>query len=100
MKLSKFMPTAVDYTNFLVNYIEVARPPEAKITPAATQPADLRVDTKLPEGLHPPQTLPATSDNSSKPRSDATPKVAPKDVKTSSETLASAVIQPKMAPMK
>ena len=46
MQLSNELPTAVDYTNILVNYIEVR---------AEDIPDE---DPKLPEGLYPPQVLP------------------------------------------
>lgn len=50
MQLSNELPTAVDYTNILVNYIEVS----ADDIPAQ-KPSD---DVKPPEGVYPPQTLP------------------------------------------
>lgn len=50
MQLSNELPTAVDYTNILVNYIEVSAD-------------DLRrgysAEEKVAEGLHPPQVLPS-----------------------------------------
>lgn len=50
MQLSNELPTAVDYTNVLVNYIEVS---------ADDIPADKRSETsKTAEGVYPPQTLP------------------------------------------
>ena len=50
MHLSDELPTAVDYTNILVNYIEVS----ADDIPAQ-KPSE---DAKPPEGVYPPQTLP------------------------------------------
>lgn len=49
MQLSNELPTAVDYTNILVNYIEVS---------ADDLPKDDDAEVKLPEGVHPPQVLP------------------------------------------
>ncbi|KAL8665851.1 MAG: hypothetical protein Q9202_001974 [Teloschistes flavicans] len=50
MQLSNELPTAVDYTNILVNYIEVSAddlPPKRPTT-----------DSEVPEGIYPPQILP------------------------------------------
>ena len=47
MQLSNELPTAVDYTNILVNYIEVS---------ADDLPKDLSEDV-VPDGVHPPQVL-------------------------------------------
>lgn len=57
MQLSKDLPTAVDYTNILVNYIEVS---------ADDIPKDPVVEETAPEGVRPPQVLPpgtATQDH-------------------------------------
>ncbi|KAL9031578.1 MAG: hypothetical protein Q9196_000426 [Gyalolechia fulgens] len=51
MQLSNELPTAVDYTNILVNYIEVS----ADDIPAEN-PGE---DVKPPEGVYPPQILPS-----------------------------------------
>lgn len=48
MQLSNELPTAVDYTNILVNYIEVS----ADDIPKAKEEA------KVPDGVYPPQVLP------------------------------------------
>jgi hypothetical protein len=89
MKLSKFMPTAVDFTNFLVNYIEVV--PEATQIPVPTEPVDVPSGTKqlptaggpsqprpieyrAPPGVHPPHVLPPTPELIPIPAKDATPK--------------------------
>ena len=69
MKLATHMPTAVDYTNFLINYIEVSvddlpkpsapldivqqNQQQAKAIPIERQP--------VPHGVHPPQILPPPS---------------------------------------
>ncbi|KAL8706664.1 MAG: hypothetical protein Q9201_000298 [Fulgogasparrea decipioides] len=50
MQLSNELPTAVDYTNILVNYIEVS----ADDIPAPKPSGD----AKVPEGVYPPQVLP------------------------------------------
>ena len=49
MQLSNELPTAVDYTNILVNYIEVS---------ADDLPKESAPEQKVPEGLYPPQVLP------------------------------------------
>lgn len=49
MQLSNELPTAVDYTNILVNYIEVS---------ADDLPRSFSAEEKVVEGLHPPQVLP------------------------------------------
>lgn len=49
LQLSNELPTAVDYTNILVNYIEVS---------ADDIPREPAVEYKVPEGTHPPQVLP------------------------------------------
>ncbi|KAK3169452.1 hypothetical protein OEA41_008835 [Lepraria neglecta] len=48
MQLSKELPTAVDYTNTLVNYVEVSADEAFKERPA---------EDKVPEGVYPPQVL-------------------------------------------
>ena len=48
MQLSKELPTAVDYTNTLVNYVEVSADEVFKERP---------VEEKVPEGVYPPQVL-------------------------------------------
>jgi 5'-AMP-activated protein kinase beta subunit, interaction domain len=75
MVLSKYLPTAVDFTNSLVNYIEVTQKetpsttgPQALIPPelhtTLSQPYELQPTTRqepqIPEGIHPPLTLPPT----------------------------------------
>jgi hypothetical protein len=98
MKLSKFMPTAVDFTNFLVNYIEVA--PEVTLTPPPTEPVDVPsgnkqlptaagpsqprpIEYRAPPGVHPPHVLPPTPELIPVPQKDATPKVGtPKSTTT------------------
>ena len=49
MQLSNELPTAVDYTNILVNYIEVS---------ADDLPKEKTEEYKVPEGVYPPQVLP------------------------------------------
>src|ERR1700761_3922025 len=97
MKLSKYMPTAVDFTNFLVNYIEVAPPIEpepeqappvsapvaapagTQQVPPATQPRP--IEYRAPPGVYPPQILPPTPEliPIEHPPKDATPKAGPSD---------------------
>ena len=48
MQLSRDLPTAVDYTNILVNYIEISADDIPRGTPQDQEP----------HALHPPQTLP------------------------------------------
>jgi hypothetical protein len=66
MRTSDKLPTAVDYTNILVNYIEVpypelqplpASPTAGKETLDATTPVQER---EAPAGMYPPQVLPPT----------------------------------------
>ena len=49
MQLSNELPTAVDYTNILVNYIEVSADDIPRESPA---------EEKVPEGIYPPLVLP------------------------------------------
>ncbi|KAH7087685.1 5'-AMP-activated protein kinase beta subunit, interation domain-containing protein [Paraphoma chrysanthemicola] len=65
MRTSDKLPTAVDYTNILVNYIEVSlAPPE----PAAAEQTDKQKldaatpvqDREKPSGIYPPQVIPKT----------------------------------------
>ena len=62
MQLSKDLPTAVDYTNILVNYIEVS----ADDIPPEQQPRD-----EHQQGLHPPLVLPTGGVQTSDFASDA-----------------------------
>lgn len=65
MRTSDNMPTAVDYTNILVNYLEVS---QDDLPQAATGTADeiqksnpIPVqELRAPPGIYPPQTLPPT----------------------------------------
>jgi hypothetical protein len=64
MRTSDKLPTAVDYTNILVNYVEV--PYEAPQQPAAAdtkEPLDATTpmqERDAPDGMYPPQVLPPT----------------------------------------
>lgn len=113
MRLSRFMPTAVDYTNFLVNYIEVASPepaepkdvPDTQQQPVAeaVSAEDQATPAAAPPDVHPPKVMPTAPDAApptAATRGDATPRAVPKDRdNTSSETLASQVDRPRMAPI-
>ncbi|QDS70458.1 hypothetical protein FKW77_009925 [Venturia effusa] len=57
MKLSKYMPTAVDFTNFLVNYIEVG--PEDVQAPTAAL-GNIQLDGKGPPATQPKPIVGAT----------------------------------------
>ncbi|OCL05030.1 carbohydrate-binding module family 48 protein [Glonium stellatum] len=65
MRLSDSLPTAVDFTNILVNYIEISpddlpQPPAAVGVPSK-QPEPAPVpEIVIPPGLYPPQVLPPT----------------------------------------
>jgi hypothetical protein len=68
MRTSDKLPTAVDYTNILVNYIEVPYP---ELQPLPTSPtAEKEVldattpvqERQAPDGMYPPQVLPPTPD--------------------------------------
>lgn len=111
------MPTAVDYNNFLVNYIEVAPPaptsdsqskPPLPISRPQTAtlppPPALAAPVAAPAGVHPPQLLPAAPTpvmQPTVPKTDATPRQAPQPTRdpTSSETLASQLNQARTAPI-
>ena len=109
-RLSKSMPTAVDYNNFLVNYIEVAPPPPATESEAqksrpqtATSPPPTAVPVGVQMGAHPPQVLPTAPTPVVPPmlKPDATPRHTPQPAKdtASTDTLASQIAQPKTAPI-
>ncbi|KAK7180840.1 AMPKBI-domain-containing protein [Paraphaeosphaeria sporulosa] len=84
MRTSDKMPTAVDYTNILVNYIEVSyddipKPEadtkdESKKSESAPVPVQ---DQQAPAGIYPPQVLPATPEHEpvKKPLPEPKPKV-------------------------
>ncbi|KAI9700442.1 MAG: hypothetical protein M1836_002457 [Candelina mexicana] len=55
MRTSDYLPTAVDYTNILVNYLEVS----ARDVTVPTKPIDIQ---HPPPGVYPPQILPPTPD--------------------------------------
>lgn len=65
MKTSDTLPTAVDYTNILVNYLEVSLDDVPQPAPGATdenkkpEPAPVQ-EYRAPPGIYPPQTLPPT----------------------------------------
>ncbi|EEH16812.2 hypothetical protein PABG_06899 [Paracoccidioides brasiliensis Pb03] len=60
MNTSDLLPTAVDFTNHLVNYIEVT--PELEELPRPRRESDREKSPKytIPPGLYPPQVLPDT----------------------------------------
>jgi hypothetical protein len=67
MRTSDKLPTAVDYTNILVNYIEVPylelHPLPTSPTATATDPLDATTpvqEREAPAGMYPPQVLPPT----------------------------------------
>jgi hypothetical protein len=115
MRLSKFMPTAVDYTNFLVNYIEVATPQPLEPkddSKVLKQPSSMAVPVQAPViqvaaplDVHTLQVLPNAPEPApaqSVPRPDIAPKAIagdPRPDKASTETLSSQVDKPKMAPI-
>lgn len=79
MRTSDKLPTAVDYTNILVNYLEVSADdvpkPEADVAPESkTAPVPVQ-DQPAPEGIYPPQILPDTPKLKavSKPNPEAAP---------------------------
>lgn len=116
-RLSKNMPTAVDYNNFLVNYIEVAPPPLSAgqkdgVAPVASRPTTATspappqmIASQAPANIHPPQTIaqaPTPVHQTIRTPGDATPKVAPQQQKepASTDTLASNLQkQPQTAPI-
>lgn len=69
MRTSDKLPTAVDYTNILVNYIEVPypEPQPPVVSPSKDADAAPGATTPMPErdaaaGMYPPQVLPAAPD--------------------------------------
>lgn len=65
MTTSNALPTAVDYTNILVNYLEVSLDdvpqPAAGVADETKKPAPIPVqEREAPPGIYPPQTLPPT----------------------------------------
>lgn len=67
MRLSDYLPTAVDFTNILVNYIEVSpddlpiHPPTKPVNiPGAQSGSTPRPEYRVPPGVFPPQVLPPT----------------------------------------
>jgi hypothetical protein len=64
MRTSDKLPTAVDYTNILVNYLEVSYDDVPKADAAdetKTNPVPVQ-DQRAPPGVYPPQVLPSTPD--------------------------------------
>ncbi|KAK3079135.1 hypothetical protein LTS18_005652, partial [Coniosporium uncinatum] len=88
-QLSTALPTAVDYTNTLINYIEVSpeQVPASSTTadaetPQPTEPVTTaeppakplpKPEYKVPAGVHPPQVLPPTPDQKPAPTPDQRP---------------------------
>jgi len=60
MRTTDHLPTAVDFTNVLVNYIEVS----ADDIPRTRRDSDRAVKSAVPEGVYPPQVLPEVEDRS------------------------------------
>ncbi|KAH7051000.1 5'-AMP-activated protein kinase beta subunit, interation domain-containing protein [Macrophomina phaseolina] len=68
MQLSTELPTAVDFTNILVNYLEVSpddipQAPQAQPTapvdiPGQQRPEEEKPETRAPTGVYPPQIVP------------------------------------------
>lgn len=65
MKTSDHLPSAVDYTNMLVNYVEVAMPVPIPTPAPSSKSSDTAKpvqDREAPSGVYPPQVLPPTPD--------------------------------------
>lgn len=83
MRTSDKLPTAVDYTNILVNYLEVSYDDVVKPdteSPAGKKKESIPVEElPPPPGIYPPQTLPPTPELQpiQQPVPDAKPKVPP-----------------------
>jgi hypothetical protein len=58
MRASDNLPTAVDFTNHLVNYIEVSA--DEIDRQRARRESDRAIKSIVPPGIHPPQVLPET----------------------------------------
>lgn len=105
------MPTAVDYTNFLVNYVEVIQPGTVDDQKPASDQTPLKVlpkpsdstENQPPPGVQPPQSLLLTSALSKTDSgSDITTKASqpgPKPSQASLETMAPHIKKPEMAPL-
>ncbi|TKA68749.1 hypothetical protein B0A49_07025 [Cryomyces minteri] len=85
MIVSPDMPTTVDFTNALVNYLEVS-PTSIPSTPQASEPVEIpqpKLERRVPEGVFPPQILPpspeekpAQASSSAAPDSSLSPDTA------------------------
>ncbi|KAL0262160.1 galactose metabolism-related protein [Diplodia seriata] len=72
MQLSPELPTAVDFTNILVNYLEVSpddipqvqepQPTAPVDIPGHPRPEDEKPEAQAPEGVYPPQIIPPSPD--------------------------------------
>jgi hypothetical protein len=107
MRLSKHMPTAVDFTNFLVNYIEVVPEPEKDSVVSAEPVGDPAgkeqmqsaeqasqprpIEYRAPPGVHPPHILPPTPELIAVPSRAATPKATPQPTAEKKTTQADSV---------
>lgn len=61
MRINDDLPTAVDYTNILVNYIEVSPPPPpTEPINIPSKSPEFAADSQVPPGMFPPQVLPPT----------------------------------------
>jgi 5'-AMP-activated protein kinase beta subunit, interaction domain len=56
MRTSPYLPTAVDFTNILVNYLEVSADDIPETGATSTSKAE-DTSANLPEGVHPPQVI-------------------------------------------
>lgn len=61
MRTTDYLPTAVDFTNVLVNYIEVS----ADDIPRSRRESDRATKPTVPEGVYPPQVLPEVEEDTS-----------------------------------
>jgi hypothetical protein len=83
MRTSDKLPTAVDYTNILVNYLEVSQDdipkPEADVSAEVKSEPVPVPDQPAPDGIYPPQVLPETPKLKAvaKPVPEPKPKVPP-----------------------
>lgn len=83
MQLSSELPTAVDFTNILVNYLEVSpddipqaqqpQPTAPVDIPGQQRPADEKPEAQAPAGVNPPQILPPSPELQQIPQANPGP---------------------------
>ncbi|KAI9672224.1 MAG: hypothetical protein M1831_002038 [Alyxoria varia] len=92
MRVASHMPTAVDYTNVLINYIEVSVDDLPKPTAPVDIPGGARApprmpveNQQIPSSYHPPQTLPPPSPNLRPTAPSTAPSAGPSGIASPAE---------------